>query len=293
MIVRVPGSSANLGPGFDCFGIAWQCYNTMEFQKAEALAISGCPEEFQNRENLAFLGYEAVCRKAGIPAETVSIRFGETGIPVSRGLGSSAALLVAGVAAANALHGLGMSKAELLSIAAPLEGHPDNIAPSLLGGLSVSIMEGERTLSRPFPVSDRLFFTALIPNFRLSTALARSVLPEQYSRPDVIFNTSRASLLLRALADGDGELLAYAMQDRVHQPYREKLIEGYDKAKALAAELGADALCISGAGPTLLCVSEKEDFSENMERVMSKELPLWKTLPLQVDRQGVQCEDRE
>ena len=290
MIVRVPGSSANLGPGFDCFGIAWQCYNTMEFLPAEELSITGCPEEFQNRENLAFLGYEAVCRRAGVDADKVSIRFLESEIPVSRGLGSSAALLVAGVAAANALHKLGLSREELLSIAAPLEGHPDNIAPSLLGGLSVSIMEEGRTVSRPFPVSDRLFFTALIPNFKLSTSLARSVLPEQYSRADVIFNASRASLLLRALADGDGELLAYAMQDRVHQPYRERLIDGFDKAKALASEMGAAALCISGAGPTLLCVSEKEDFSGNMERVMSKELPLWKTLPLQVDRAGVQCE---
>jgi len=291
MIVRVPGSSANLGPGFDCFGIAWQCYNTLEFQKAEAFSVTGCPEEFQNRENLAYLGYEAVCRQAGIDPSRVAIRFGETEIPVSRGLGSSAALLVAGAAGANALHRLGLSREELLSIAAPLEGHPDNIAPSLLGGLSVSIMEGGRTISRPFPVSDKLHFTALIPDFRLSTALARSVLPESYSRSDVIFNVSRASLLLRALADGDGELLARAMADAVHQPYRTRLIAGFEQAKALAMEQGALALCISGAGPTLLCVSEQESFAENMQRVLPKTFPGWRCLALQVDREGVSCQE--
>ncbi len=286
MIVQVPGTSANLGPGFDCFGIAWNCYNTMEFLPAESLEISGCPEEFQNRENLAYVGYETVCRAAGVNAEAVSIRFLETEVPVSRGLGSSAALIAAGAVAANEMHGLGYTKEELLSLVTPVEGHPDNLAPALLGGLTVSLMEGERVESRRFPLSEKFFFAALIPNFKLSTALARGVLPEHYSRADAIFNVSRATLLLRALSDGDGDLLSLAMQDKIHQPYRFQLIEGYERAAELAKEQGALAVSISGAGSTLLCVAEDGAFGENMTRVLGKEFPHWQVRPLLVDMDG-------
>lgn len=286
MKIRIPGSSANLGPGFDCFGIGWQVYNYMDFLPSEELKISGCPEEFQNEENLAYQGYLAVLNYAGIENKAVEINFLESFIPVSRGLGSSAALIVGGAVAANEMFELKLSKQQLLEITTPIEGHPDNIAPSVYGGFTVSVMEGDKVFSVPCPVSDKLYFTALIPDFKLSTELARSVLPKDYSRADAIFNISRASLLIKGLEQGDTKLIACAMNDRIHQPYRTELIAGYDRARELALSEGACAVCISGAGPTMLCVSDKPDFSEKMAAKMAEEFPGWQTIPLLLDNKG-------
>lgn len=289
MRVRIPASSANLGPGFDCFGLAWQCWNEIEFiPGGDKLKINGCPERFQNRENLAFRGYLAVLEACGLKEEPLSIEFLKTEIPVSRGLGSSAALIAGGAAAANALHGLGLSRDELLRIATPIEGHPDNIAPALFGGLTVSAMEDGRALTAAFPLSSKLFFTALIPDFELSTERSRSVLPASVPRADAIFNVSRAALLLKALGTGDGALLGLALQDRLHQPFRTKLIPGFNRVRGLAEGLGAAGLCISGAGSTLLCVAMGPDFSREMASAMAADFPDWQVRPILPDVQGVQ-----
>ena len=287
MIVRVPASSANLGPGFDSFGIAWQLYNEIDFQITEdGFSISGCAEQYQNENNLACRGFRRVLERCGIPYTGVAIRFGRCAIPVSRGLGSSAALIAAGVTAANELYELGLSRSELLLLATEVEGHPDNVAPALYGGLGVSAMDGGRAITRRFPLSDRLHFTALVPPFELSTALARSVLPESLPREDAVFNVSRGALLLRALGDGDAELLAFAMDDRIHQRYRATLIDGFHTARNEAQESGAAGICISGAGPTILCVSERPDFPARMETALELALPGWEFLELTPDLDG-------
>ena len=287
MIVRVPASSANLGPGFDSFGIAWQLYNEIDFQITEdGFSISGCAEQYQNENNLACRGFRRVLERCGIPYTGVAIRFGRCAIPVSRGLGSSAALIAAGVIAANELYELGLSRSELLLLATEVEGHPDNVAPALYGGLGVSAMDGGRAITRRFPLSDRLHFAALVPPFELSTALARSVLPESLPREDAVFNVSRGALLLRALGDGDAELLAFAMDDRIHQRYRATLIDGFHTARNEAQESGAAGICISGAGPTILCVSERPDFPARMETALELALPGWEFLELTPDLDG-------
>ena len=286
MIIQIPGSSANIGPGFDCFGIGWQLYNYIEFLPCEELKISGCPQEFQNADNLAYQGYLAAAKAGGIESEAVEIIFKECNIPVSRGLGSSAALIVGGAVAANEMHSLGFDSQKLLEICTPIEGHPDNIAPSIFGGFTVSVMDGEKVISIPCPVSEKLYFTALIPDFKLSTELARGVLPKDYSRADAIFNLSRASLLIKALECGEAELISAAMNDRIHQPYRTELIEGYDKARETALSLGACGVCISGAGSTMLCVSDKQDFSEKMAAAMEEDFPSWNIIPLLIDSTG-------
>ena len=287
MIVRVPASSANLGPGFDSFGIAWQLYDEIGFQIAEETVISGCEERFCNEQNLAFAAYRRVLERCGVrDASGVAIRFGRTGIPVSRGLGSSAALIVAGVMAANEHYELGLSREELFLLATEVEGHPDNVAAALYGGLTVSAMDGGRALTRRFPVSDKLIFTALVPPFELSTALARSVLPSAVTREDAIFNVSRGALLLRALGDGDGELLAFAMDDRIHQPFRSRLIDGFRTARIEAQECGVRSMCISGAGSTLLCVSDRPDFADRMETSLEMALPGWELHVLTPDLSG-------
>lgn len=285
MIVRVPASSANLGPGFDCFGIAWQLYNEIEFTPAGRLEISGCDGKFCNEENLAYKAYAMTLEKGGIKEKGVKIRFLNTAIPVSRGLGSSSALIVGGVIAANAMYDMGLDNGTLLELATVIEGHPDNVAPALLGGLTASTMAGSDPVTVHFPLSDKLRFAALVPPFELSTALARSVLPEHVTRADAVFNVSRAALVLNALGSGDCTLLAVGMEDRVHQPFRLPLIDGWEKAKELAERCGGKALCISGAGSTLLCVSDDEEFAGKLCESISL-LPDWRVIPLAPDFAG-------
>ena len=287
MIVQVPASSANLGPGFDCFGIAWELYNRIEYTLREnGLTISGCEERFQNRDNLAYTAFQRTLAECGVSEPGLSIRFDRCEIPVSRGLGSSAALIVGGVLAADRLCSLGLTKDEMFSIATAMEGHPDNIAPALFGGLTVSTMVGERALTRPFPVSPALRFTVMVPPFELSTALARSVLPERVSRQDAVFNISRAALLIRALQDGDAELLKLSLEDRLHQPFRLPLIAGYERASAAAEDCGALGLCISGAGSTLLCISNDAAFSDRLCEAVHPLLPGWQIRSVKVDPRG-------
>ena len=288
MKFRIPASSANLGPGFDCFGIAWQCYNEIEFiPREEGLVISGCEEKYCNEDNLAYKAYRAVMAWAGQRESGLEIRFGRTDIPVSRGMGSSAALIVGGVVAANAIHGLELSGSELLAIATSVEGHPDNIAAALFGGVTVSAMDGIAAITTHFPISEKLFFTLLIPDFELSTELARSVLPVNVSRQDAIFNISRSALLIKALERGDRQLMRIALEDKLHQPYRTKLINGYDSAEAAAKKLDAMGICISGAGSTLLCIADRPEFSAEMEKELKESLPGWKVLGVKPDLQGV------
>ena len=288
MKFRIPASSANLGPGFDCFGIAWQCYNEIEFiPREEGLVVSGCEEKYCNEDNLAYKAYRAVMAWAGQRESGLEIRFSRTDIPVSRGMGSSAALIVGGVVAANAIHGLELSGSELLAIATSVEGHPDNIAPALFGGFTVSAMDGIAAITTHFPISEKLFFTLLIPDFELSTELARSVLPVNVSRQDAIFNISRSALLIKALERGDRQLMRIALEDKLHQPYRTKLINGYDSAEAAAKKLDAMGICISGAGSTLLCIADRPEFSAEMEKELKESLPGWKVLGVKPDLQGV------
>lgn len=286
MKIRVPASSANLGPGFDCFGLAWQLYNEIEFELCDELVISGCPEQYLGADNLAYRAYAAAVEAAGRSPRGLRIHFAASDIPVSRGLGSSAALTVGGVLAADRLHSLGLSRQALLDIATAVEGHPDNVAPALFGGFTASSMAEGRAVTAHYALSGKLFFTVLIPDFELSTALARLVLPAQLKREDAVFNISRAALLLKALETGDGALLSLGLEDRVHQPYRQALIPGYDRAKELVLRCGGLGMCISGAGSTLLCISLDSAFSGKMASTMASEFPAWRVLPVLPDSKG-------
>lgn len=290
MLIRTPASSANLGPGFDCFGIAWQLYNEIEFTLSDALEIVGCDEKYCNETNLAYRAYAFTLGKYGLTPDAVKIVFRETDIPVSRGLGSSSALIAAGVLAADRLHDLSLTEDQLLSAATEIEGHPDNVAPALRGGFTASSMVGRNPVTVHFPLSDKLSFAALVPPFELSTALARGVLPKSVPHADAVFNVSRAALVLRALMDGDAELLGSAMADKLHQPYRLPLIAGSDKAIELAFSCGARALCISGAGSTLLAVSDTASMTDRLS-AMIELLPDWRVLRLLPDTQGARGTD--
>ena len=284
--VRVPATTANLGPGFDAFGCALSLYTDVTFEETEyGLEITGCPEEFTGPDNLVYTSYCAVLNTMSEEVRGVKIHI-DAHIPICRGLGSSAALLVAGAMGANVLRGSKLSTQGLLNITNAMEGHPDNLAPAFYGGLTASMVDGGLPGCVSFPLHPDWEFIALIPDFDLPTTLARSVLPQQVGRADAIYNISHGALVLKALELGDEKLLRNAMQDRLHQSYRKSMIPDYEKIEALVRTTGA-AFCLSGAGPTLLCIT----LDEKLEEKLARKLPAittanWQMIPLQVEFQG-------
>jgi homoserine kinase len=284
--VRVPATTANIGPGFDSMGCALALYNyiTCEVLPAGKLVITGCPEPYQNEENLAVQGYRAVLSRLGLPNEGLSLNI-RAEIPVCRGLGSSAAMIAGGAAAANLLHGASLSSAELLAVTNEIEGHPDNLAPAIYGGL-----EDGKPRTVKLPLSPTLRWVAAIPDFELSTHLARAVLPKEVAFVDAVYNASHVAVLVGALGRGDRELIAMALRDRLHQPYRESLIPEYGKVKAAAEQCGAIAFCISGAGPTLLALTDEASFAAQFAEKCKRLEHRWNIMELAVDTEGIVAE---
>ena len=217
----------------------------------------------------------------------------ESQIPVCRGLGSSAALLVAGAMGANVLRGNKLSTQGLLNITNAMEGHPDNLAPAFFGGLTASMVDNGLPVTVNFPLHPEWEFLALIPDFDLPTHKARALLPEQVSRADAIYNISHGAMVLKALELGDEKLLRNAMQDRLHQKYRKALIQDYEAIESLVRTTGA-AFCLSGAGPTLLCITQDEKLDEKLSKKLdSITTANWQMLPLHVEFQGAHILDAE
>lgn len=289
--VRVPATTANIGPGFDSMGCALALYNyiTCEVLPAGKLVITGCPEPYQNEENLAVQGYRAVLKRLGLTDEGLSLTI-EAEIPVCRGLGSSAALIAGGAAAANLLHGSPLPPAELLEVTNEIEGHPDNLAPAIYGGLTASLVEDGKPRTVKLPLSPTLRWVAAIPDFELSTHLARAVLPKEVAFVDAVYNASHVAVLVGALGRGDRELIAMALRDRLHQPYREKLIPEYNKVKTVAEQCGAIAFCISGAGPTLLALTDEASFAPQFAEKCKRLEHRWNIMELAVDTEGIVAE---
>ena len=285
--VRVPATTANIGPGFDSMGCALALYNyiTCEVLPAGKLVITGCPEQYQNEENLAVQGYRAVLSRLGLLNEGLSLNI-RAEIPVCRGLGSSAALIAGGAAAANLLHGSPLPPAELLEVTNEIEGHPDNLAPAIYGGLTASLVEDGKPRTVKLPLSPTLRWVAAIPDFELSTHIARAVLPKKVAFTDAVYNASHAAVL----AGGDRELIAMALRDRLHQPYRESLIPEYGKVKAAAEQCGAIAFCISGAGPTLLALTDEASFAAQFAEKCKRLEHRWNIMELAVDTEGIVAE---
>lgn len=259
--VKVPATSANLGPGFDTLGLALNLYNTFSFEeKLEGLEINGCDPSYANEKNLVYTSMLKTFDKIGYKPKGVRIDM-NTDIPISRGLGSSAACILGGVIGANELAKVYLSKEEILDIATEIEGHPDNIAPALFGGLIVSVMKDNNIYYDKINIANGIKFVALIPDFTLSTTKAREVLPSTISYKDAVYNVGRVSLLLSALSNGRFELLKVALEDRLHQPYRKKLIPRFDEILNKCYELGCLGAYLSGAGPTLMVIIKDNDMS--------------------------------
>jgi homoserine kinase len=294
--VRVPATSANLGPGFDALGLALALYNEVTIAESDshALVVSiegeGSGRLDTGGDNVVARGARMAFEVAGRPFRGAAIHCVNR-IPLSRGLGSSAAAWVGGLAGANALLGDPIDRQGLVAIAARAEGHPDNVAAAVLGGLTVSCADGSAVAAVSLRVPPGLRFVVLVPELESATREARAVLPNEVSRADAVFNVQRVSLLLAALASGRIDLLSTAMHDRLHQPYRLRLFPWMEAVAAAAREAGALGCVLSGAGPSMLAVVPGA--AGAVARAMAETLAsgglAGRALELEVDVDGVVC----
>ncbi|MDP8966321.1 MAG: homoserine kinase [Cyanobacteriota bacterium] len=283
--VTVPATTANLGPGFDCIGAALTLYNQFRFTRLDAkpnspgrggetepVSISVTGTEAQrvdtSADNLVYQAFVKFYQHLGQTPPSVEIEI-QLGVPLARGLGSSATAIVGGLVGANQLAGEPLERGEVMKLAITMEGHPDNVVPALLGGCCLAATgltdeshnHGEAWEICDIPWHPDLVPVLAIPDFELSTKEARGVLPGNYSRADAIFNIAHLGLLLGGLETGRQDWLKAALQDRIHQPYRQALIPGYDAVRSAALTAGAYELVISGAGPTLLALVDSAQAS--------------------------------
>jgi homoserine kinase len=251
----VPATSANLGPGFDALGLALALHNEVIGEEADEVAVAvegeGAARLDAGAKNVVARGVALGFEVAGRPFRGARLRCVNR-IPLSRGLGSSAAAWVGGLLAANALLGEPIDRDGLLAAATRAEGHPDNVAAALLGGLTVSCADGPRVTAVSLPLPAGIDWVVLVPETESSTHEARAVLPDVVPRADAVFNVQRVSLLLAALGAGRADLLDLAMQDRLHQPYRRRLFPWMEEVAAAGRRAGALGCVLSGAGPCLL-----------------------------------------
>ncbi len=280
--VKVPATSANIGPGFDCLGLALPIYNEITVEET-VLPGSGVEIDViddntaydvisvpKDENNIAYKAIELLYNFLGQTVSDIKITI-KTNIPVARGLGSSASVIVGGLVAANELLGRPSDNALLLSIASEVEGHPDNVAPALFGGFCISSVEDDGSVSYShidWPVDWKL--TVIIPDYELDTRISRSVLPESVSISDAAYNVRKCAMLIDSVYKSDAELMKKCLKDKLHQPYRENLISGFKETRELLADKDDILGCvISGAGPTILVISKNDGF-ENVKDDVKK-----------------------
>ncbi|WP_159788780.1 homoserine kinase [Sodalinema gerasimenkoae] len=300
--VTVPATTANLGPGFDCLGAALSLHNRFSFlpppgPQTQGLSESGVTIQVRGEEAARVatdgenLVYQVFCQffeALGQTPPSLQLEI-DLGVPLARGLGSSATAIVGGLLGANYWAGNPLSPQALMRMAIDLEGHPDNVVPALLGGCQLAASDDEDWLHCTVAWHSEIVPVVAIPQFELSTAAARQVLPQEYCRADVVFNTAHLALLVKGLETGDGEQLRVGMQDRVHQPYRQRLIPGYGEVHEAAVQAGAYGLAISGAGPTLLALASRANAPKvvaAMEQAWQQSKTAVTVRSLSLDRQG-------
>ena len=283
---KVPATTANLGPGFDSLGLALPIYNIISIEETilpctgvevnvmkdveDAELLEKLHEIPQDRDNIIFKAVETLYNLVGQDASELKITV-QTNIPIARGLGSSASVIVGGLLAANELLGFPADETALLSIATEAEGHPDNVVPAILGGMVMSSMEDDGSvICRKLDWPEEWHITVGIPDYELPTNVARSVLPESYSLDDAKFNARKYAMLVHAITTKDAPLMKAAMEDKLHQPYRERLVPGFVEIRdALKHEENVLGTVISGAGPAIIVVSQKNNV-EKIERTIKE-----------------------
>ena len=256
--VRVPATSANLGPGFDCLGLALDLRGTITIRRSDE------PTADEPLAAMALIGARRVFERTHIDAYQWQASYEGT-LPIARGLGASAVARVGGLVAANELSDGAIDREDLLSLATELEGHVDNAAPALFGGFQVSAVDGKRVFHTSAPLPDGLQAVLFVPEMRVATKDARRVVPDSLSRADAVFNIGRSSLLVAALASGRLDLLDSATQDRLHQPQRQELFPATRLLFRAALAAGALGVFLSGAGPTVLALAAGREMTIGYE----------------------------
>ena len=296
--ITVPATTANLGPGFDCIGAALSLYNRFQFSRLEPSATEKLKITVTGQEaakvktdesNLAYVAFVTLYDRLNQSPPPLAIHI-DMQVPLARGLGSSATAIVGGLVGANELAGAPLSQVEVMQLAIELEGHPDNVVPALLGGcrLAASNTPGGSWEICDIPWHPDIVPVAAIPDFELSTAEARKVLPADYSMADAIFNAAHLGLLVRALATGDRNWLRCALQDKIHQPYRQSLIKGYEAVQQAALNAGACGMVISGAGPTLLALTDVT----NADAVVREMATAWMEFGVKADVRAISLDNQ-
>ena len=288
--VKVPATTANIGPGFDTLGMALPLYNTVTIEEtvlpgtgveinviSDGISIDEFALEHipQDENSIVYKAVELLYNSIGQSPSELKITI-KSGIPVSRGLGSSASVIVGALIAANELLGHPADDLALLSIASELEGHPDNITPAFVGGLVISSQEDDGSVVyRKLDWPSEWAITVCVPDFELSTDIARSVLPKDVPLKDAVFNAQRLAMFVEAVHTKDAELMRLALKDRLHQPYRMKLIQGLDEIMD-SFKHNDDVLgcVISGAGSSILIISKKN----NLDKIHSTVRDIWSSL---------------
>ena len=295
--VRVPATSANIGPGFDSLGIALKMYNYITVEETDAgleIDILDESRKFLPRDekNLVYICMTKVFKKLGYTPKGLKITL-ENNVPVTRGLGSSSAGIVGGLVAANELCGGKLSKDELLLMAAEIEGHADNVTPAMFGCFTVSVSRKGRLNYVQHPLDKGLRFAAFIPDFPLATKKARAILPGVVPHKDAVYNTGHSALLAASLISGKFENIRPAIGDRLHQGYRKPLIPAMDEIFDLCYRNGALGVYLSGAGPTVMAIIKEEnrDFLPNVSRTLCEKMKNWHLEILEADNQGAQVEN--
>ncbi len=281
--VKVPATTANMGPGFDCLGMALPIYNTITIEETvlpgtgieinvmadtdsiDQLSLDHIPSD---ENSIVYKAVELLYNSIGQTPSELKINI-HSNIPVARGLGSSSSVIVGALIAANELLGRPADEVALLSIACEIEGHPDNITPAIVGGLVISSQEDDGSVVyRKLDWPQEWAVTVCVPDFELSTDIARSVLPSEVPMKDAIFNAKRLAMFVEAIHTKDSELMKLALQDRLHQPYRMKLVPGLDKITDKLKHFDNVLGCVlSGAGSSILIISEKNNVDKIKEVV--------------------------
>ena len=297
--VKVPATTANLGPGFDVLGASLSLYNELEVSLAQdpkkaKFVVEGEGKKIlpRNEKNILWKAMDAVFgllderEKYNLKSFNIKLT---NNIPLSSGLGSSSAARAAGIIAANKICGNKLSLGEMAQLGVKLEGHPDNIIPAFYGGVCISINKGNDVIDvikLPIP---KIKAVACTPGFELATERSRNILPSKYDRKDVVFNISRVALLTKAFCTNDFKVLQEAMQDKIHQPYRAKLIPVMQDLIDVAVKEGAYGACLSGAGPSMIAFcdrSKAQNIAKSMAKIWKKETVPTKTFILDFDKDG-------
>ncbi len=302
--VKVPASSANIGPGFDCLGLALPIYNTITIEETvlpgTGIEINLMSEEEtidemifdsipRDENNIVYKAVEMLYNSIGQEPSELKINI-QAQIPITRGLGSSSSIVVGGLLAANKLLGNPADETALLAIATEVEGHPDNVAPAILGGFVLANQEDDGTITySKLKWPEEWDLTVCIPDFELSTNIARSVLPTEVPMQDAIFNAKHLAMLINAVNTCDPKLMRSALKDRLHQPYREKLVPGMKEImEAFKHEDGVLGCVLSGAGPSLLVISYKYD----VDKIKSTVKEIWEGQNIKSDVRTLKVEEQ-